>query len=214
LRRLVFIFWVVFVGCSDSTDEVPAIESLEPTQHYERAIELIQEGSATSYQEAIAHLQQCAYEHPACAYGLGVIHHRGYGTEASMSQALGWFEISAVDGYLPAVNDIAWILITVEDDYWYNPTEALEWADLMRQFPDRLRSIEWDTIAAVYAANRLFEEAVNTQSMALEMAHDEQQSEELINEMLERLRLYLSGKCYRGEIECEPNLYEGPKTRL
>lgn len=214
MRWLVIGCFTLLAACSDSTEEIVVPDTLEPTAHYSRAIELIQEGSEDSYRQAMQHLEHCAYQHPACAYGLGVIYHRGYGVERSLSRSLGWFEIAAVDGYLPAVNDIAWLLVTVEDDHWYNPTEALEWVDLMTQFPERLRSVEWDTIAAVYAANRLIDEAVDTQSRALDLAHQEGQSEELINEMLDRLQLYLAGKCYREAIECEPSHFAGPSTRL
>jgi hypothetical protein len=213
--RLAIVLIVTFmIGCGEKPREVIEVPPLPPLDHYREAIKYIEEGSEGSYALAIAHLEQCGFEHPACAYGLGVIHHRGYGTEVSLARALSWFEIAAVEGYLPAINDIAWLLVTVDDDQWYNPTEALEWADFMRQSPGHLRSIEWDTVAAVFAANRLIEEAVNTQYLALELAHEEGQSDEIINEMMARLQLYLSGKCYRENVDCKPSGYVGPATRL
>jgi tetratricopeptide (TPR) repeat protein len=95
------------------------------------------------------------------------------------------------------LNNLAWILATTADAGLRNPAAALEYATsackLEPDFPPCL-----DTLAAAYAANGRFPEAVKTAQKAIRLALAVN-GIEFAQQVNQRLELYKSGRPYRRE---------------
>jgi len=95
------------------------------------------------------------------------------------------------------LNNLAWILATTADDGLRSPAAALKYATsackLEPDFPPCM-----DTLAAAYAANGRFPEAVKTAQKAILLALAVNETE-FAEQLHRRLELYKSGRPYRRE---------------
>ncbi|MDB6053604.1 MAG: yrrB 1 [Verrucomicrobiales bacterium] len=125
-----------------------------------------------------------------------IYYHRGYAYE------LEGFKKEGLENYLKAValnpafpdahGNAAWILATHPDSNLRNPKKALEYALIEAKISKMADTAVLDTLAAAYAANGRFDEAVVTQKKALASATDH---EDKFN-FAERLKLYEQKKSY------------------
>ena len=94
-----------------------------------------------------------------------------------------------------ALNSMAWILATDHDAKIRNSSEAVRFAKKACELTSHERPDLVDTLAAAFAADGDFDQAVTIQERALRSAR-ETQYDDLIKELQERLDLYKSGKPY------------------
>jgi len=86
-------------------------------------------------------------------------------------------------------NNLAWLLATVEDEKLRNPSEAVRLAEGACKLTDYTQPGMLDTLAAAYAAEGRFPEAVKTAERALQLALSLEQKE-LIKDIRAHLRMY------------------------
>ncbi len=99
--------------------------------------------------------------------------------------------------YADAQNNLAWLLATHPDDRLWNGVEAVRYAEIAVRNQGENSSL-LDTLAAAYAADGKFAEAIRTASRALELARAQNQTL-LTTKLEQRLILYESGKPYRAK---------------
>ena len=191
---------LLLMGCDEATSPV---DRGEPHALHEAAIELYQSDDINDRQRGFYYLEKCAAVLPECSHGLGIIFLQGIDMPPNLARATAWLQQSATAGYLPAVNDLAWFLITSSNEHWYNPKEAKRWLQTMLRL-GQLTPEQKDTAAAVFAANGDFRMAVHYQLEALAEAQQRVTDKRVLAEFEYRLSLYQSGRCYREGAACVP----------
>jgi membrane associated rhomboid family serine protease len=103
-------------------------------------------------------------------------------------QALAWYLRAAKKSDPAALNNAAWMYATNTDPTIHNPAAALEYArkavDLTKAAPE---ANYLDTLAAAFAANTQFQEAVDTEKQALALSSPEQKA--IFGEALQKYEL-------------------------
>ncbi|HBF35542.1 TPA: hypothetical protein DDW35_13345 [Candidatus Sumerlaeota bacterium] len=110
-----------------------------------------------------------------------------------------WYKKAADKGCIPALNTQVWAYATSTDVNLYNPTGSLKYADRLEALEDTQNDPHlMDTIAAAYAANSKFDEAIAIQEHAVylfqRMAHAT-----FLNKAEARLKLYRKHQPYQEE---------------
>ena len=95
--------------------------------------------------------------------------------------------------YLEAQNNLAWLLATCSDAKVRDGARALELAKRAVEQTEYERAGTLDTLAAAYAANGQFEEAVRWQQKAVQVAKGQYKAKLAV-----RLKLYQQGQPYRA----------------
>jgi TPR repeat protein len=83
--------------------------------------------------------------------------------------ALKFYKEAVDNGSVQALNDIAWLYATSKDPAIRNKTLALEYAKKSAAAPSGKEPEALDTLAAAYACNENFDEAVKYEKQALEL---------------------------------------------
>jgi len=83
------------------------------------------------------------------------------------AEALSWFLKSAKQGYVPAMNGLAWFLATDREDRLRNGPEAVKWAQWACQRDNYQSASYIDTLAAAFAECEKWDQAVSTQKLAI-----------------------------------------------
>jgi spermidine synthase len=104
--------------------------------------------------------------------------------------------------WIEPLNDLAWTLATIRNRELRSSTEALRLAKRSCKYSDYKNPNLLDTLAAAYAAEGSFSEAVATAEKALDLARSSG-LEKLANDVRNRLRLYKAGRPY---IETSPQI--------
>lgn len=94
-----------------------------------------------------------------------------------------------------AAQGLAWILATSPDDTLRNPGEAIRLAQQAIRDRRSEDAVNFDTLAAAYAANGNFREAVMNANRALQLA-DQAKNATLVAAIAARLKLYRGEKSY------------------
>ncbi|MEQ3697471.1 MAG: hypothetical protein ABNH02_11025 [Pseudomonadales bacterium] len=191
---------LLLVGCEEA---ISPLEQGDPEAQYAEALVLYESKDLNDRQRGFYYLEQCAEVLPECAHGLATIFLQGVDMEPNLARGSAWLQQAAVADYKPAVNDLAWFLVTTPDDHWYDPREAFRWMQTMLRLGE-LTAGEQDTVAAVFAANGDFRMAVRYQTEAIELASNTDfDSRELAN-FERRLEAYKQSQCYRSRRPCVP----------
>jgi membrane associated rhomboid family serine protease/Tfp pilus assembly protein PilF len=103
-----------------------------------------------------------------------------------------------------AHNNLAWLYATSEDPRYRNPTGALEHARLAVELTDWKEPGFIDTLAEAFYVNNNFDEAVRTQSKALELDPDNRE----FQEHMEKYRKAAAGSSYTR------NWGQGPRAKI
>ena len=96
--------------------------------------------------------------------------------------------------YAGAYNNIAWILATCPDSIYRDGKRAIELAGKALEL--KKSASYFDTLAAAYAEDNRFKDAIRTQKKAMELLKKEEKMEKP-EEFKERLESYKSGKPWR-----------------
>ena len=96
-----------------------------------------------------------------------------------------------------ANGNLAWLLATCPDPKFRNGEKALENATKACELTAFKQSSKLESLAAAYAEIGNFNDAINTQVRAIELALNAKKKPE----MEERLALYRSNKPYRSRLE-------------
>jgi len=184
--------------------------------HYEQAIQIkpdyvearVNLGSALAQMgkapEAITEYEQALQIKPdsAEAHGnLGVLLER----VGKRQDAIGHYEeaLRIKPDYVPAQNFLAWILATIDDDRLRNPAKAVQLAERACDLTKRREPNFLDTLAAAYAAQGRFSDAIRTAQEALKLAAATGPNR-LTNEIQNRLELYKAGRPYYEKSKTTP----------
>ena len=79
-----------------------------------------------------------------------------------------WLRKSAGQGYLPAINGLAWVLATDTNNDLRNGVEATKWAERLCMEDGGRSAAYLDTLAAAYAEVGRWDDAVATQKKAID----------------------------------------------
>jgi tetratricopeptide (TPR) repeat protein len=176
--------------------------------HFEQALRLVPKyaqahnslGLALSgtgrVQDAIGHYEQALRIKPDFAEAhsnLGVVLER----VGKLQDAVGHYEeaVRIKPDYAPAQNSLAWILATNDDDRLRNPAKAVQLAERACDLTARRDPNFLDTLAAAYAANGRFADAIRTAEQAANLALAAGQKD-LAGQIQHRLELYKAGRPY------------------
>jgi TPR repeat protein len=149
---------------------------------------------------------------------LAHLYYTGTGVPQDFRRAFGWYQRAARTGQPWPVNDLAWFLSTCPDETLRNGEQAVliakEALKIIAESGEDQRFEMLDTVAAAYARNGEFREAVLWQEKAIELLpeqeEDPEQQKELKIEFENRLKLYQKENPY---IE-EPPPSDGPGEPL
>jgi TPR repeat protein len=87
-------------------------------------------------------------------------------TKEKAGEGISWLRKSADQGFVPAMNGLAWVLATNLDDHLRNGAEAVKWAEAACR-KDNWKTAEFvDTLAAAYAEIEQWDQAVATENLA------------------------------------------------
>jgi TPR repeat protein len=126
------------------------------------------------------------------AYGRDVVENLELGIE--------WYEKTAVQGHIYALNDLAWIRATYPNDRIRNGVEAVKHAARACKLTGRKQAI---TLAAAYAETGRFDDAVKAAQEARDLALAAGETE-LANKNLELVELFRSRQHYRLTVPGQP----------
>ncbi len=161
-----------------------------PEAQYQLAMLLLSEDLAT----AMTWLHHAAAaQHPAANEVLGEYLHTGRYLAQDHDAAIACYEVAAAGGSVIAVNNLAWLLATSNDESRADPERAIE---LIQPFVLYLGSWQHlDTLAAAHARLGDFKRAQRLQSQALIQARS-LAPEHVLDDMSARLELYNREQSY------------------
>jgi Tfp pilus assembly protein PilF len=105
------------------------------------------------------------------------------------------FDPHADTDLIAAMNNLAWILATTQDNTIRNPDEAVSLAQKVCQLTGFKKNNLLDTLAAAYASANQFKEAAETAQQAIDSANAAGQKS-MAEDITKRLRLYQTLKPY------------------
>lgn len=166
-----------------------------PLAQYEIGKSLIRgEGCQADVQKGIQWLTLAAQDSsPDAQYFLGVSLLGSGEFAKNKAQGINWLQHAATAKHPKASMRLAWILATDSEGSYRNPAAALSLINsIYETYPDKLRANE--TLAAVQAANGLFDEAVASQLKAIKFAQEIEYPQELGQQ---RLAAYQQRQAWR-----------------
>jgi tetratricopeptide (TPR) repeat protein len=95
--------------------------------------------------------------------------------------------------YIEALNDMAWVLATVDDVSVQDANRAISYAERACELTGYKEANLLDTLAAAYAASGRFNDAITTAGQAVEAAKTNGK-EDLANEIQNSIKLYQTGQ--------------------
>jgi len=159
-------------------------------------------GVEKNYGESVKWYRRSAEHGDAdAAVEVGTAYQSGKGIEKDYGEALKWFTKAAVVGHARGQNEVAWLLATCPESSYRNGATALDYArKAVAQSPQDNGTYQ-DTLAASYARNGQFNEAVPAQEKAVELIKANQQSftPEQVRGAELRLDLYKKGQPFTDE---------------
>jgi membrane associated rhomboid family serine protease/TPR repeat protein len=131
---------------------------------------------------------------PSAQFVIGELYESGKdGLPKDSTQALYWYRKAASQGSVEALNSVAWALATSPDPAIRNPAAALEYAhkavDADRDHP---KPHVLDTLAEAYYVNEKYEDAIETEKQAIDLAPEAEKTTYV--KSLERYQLAKGGK--------------------
>jgi protein O-mannosyl-transferase len=106
--------------------------------------------------------------------------------------------IEADPDYIEALTNLAWIFATSTDAGLRNPTRAVELAEKANHLTDATNPFVLRTLAAAYADNESFPQAIETSHRALELAQ-QQGNPQAIEGIRREMSFYENARPYRAE---------------
>jgi len=150
-------------------------------------------GVPRDYQKAANHYLQAAENgHGLAQNALGYLYRRGAGVKRDYAEAVKWYRQASEQGVPEGMNRLAWILATCPDRRFCDGEQALILAKAAVEKNSAAGYL--DTLAAAYARNGMFPEAVSTLETLLE--NIEQQSS-IYGRYAKRLNQYRNNKPYQ-----------------
>lgn len=161
-------------------------------------------GTSRDPVQAMSWLQKSSAQRHAPAEDLlATFYYRGTGVPRDYRRARELFELGAASGYLPAINDLAWMLSTCPDASLRDGKRALALiTPVMDQSVQML-----DTLAAAHAEAGHFDEAIELQRESI--AGIGMTADPRFGDALDRLQRYAAGKAWRDPQEL-PAGKDGP----
>jgi TPR repeat protein len=153
-----------------------------------------QSGLSQDYAEALKWFRKAAEEGNSSGQTrLGQMYVHGLGVEKGYAEALKWYRKAADQGNAQGENGVAWLMATCSDASLRNGRIAVEQAQKAVAATNRKDPNVLDTLAAAYAENGQFDQAVRTQKEAMVLIT----SETALKDYRSRLDLYEANEPYR-----------------
>ena len=145
---------------------------------------------------AIADYRQCLRIKPSYFKALGGLA-AALRRQGKTDQAIKYYTqaIRRKPGWVFPVNNLAWLLATHKETKFRNPKEAVRLAHEACKLTNYENPTILDTLAAAYAIDNKFHQAIQTAEKALELAEVTRQKK-LTEQIRNRLRLYKAGRPY------------------
>lgn len=174
------------------------------------AIKAIQLYNENKYNETIQFATVSAEHGNAPAnFILGKIYANGLGIEKNYSKSLNHFKIAADNGYVDALNSVAWYLATIPITSMQDGKKAVEYSlKAMKANPNIGNYI--DTYAVALARTGEFTKAIEQEDNALRLLYNEYEESykfkdsDVIYEIVAHRELFKSGKAYDLSMETDP----------
>ena len=161
---------------------------------------IIQNRSAADIHSARQNLMLAAdAEQPDAYLGMAMCEWYGLGSVRDFALARTWIDLYARTVIPTGTNEAAWLLATSPDEDFRAPAQALAYINLLDvEAAESARIMYLDTIAAVYAANGNFNQAVSYQEQAIAGLKKQQQPvyQDNIRGFQERLDFYQSNRTW------------------
>jgi tetratricopeptide (TPR) repeat protein len=155
------------------------------------------------YDKAIEHLSralQVKSDWPEVYYYLGLVYQRQGKYKLAIQNYTETLRLKPE--CLDTMNNLAWLLATVEDRRFRTPAEAVKHAERACKLSAYKQPRLLDTLAVAYAAANRFNEAIETAEKAIHLAESAGQNE-LTVEIQSRLQLYKAGQTYQGSLPAQ-----------
>ena len=136
---------------------------------------LLEEDDAELAQQALRRMQTYAESGDDVAqFWMGNVFLFGYAQQKrSPNEASHWYQLATEQNNLRAMNNLAWIKANARDSELFDPEGALRLAlKVVETYPESHGYL--DTLAAAFAANGQFDDAVRVQNEALKIARTKQ----------------------------------------
>ena len=166
----------------------------DATVHFHLGEVLRQQGHFDEAMENYHHSLRIQPDQPRVHYSLAAALTSG----GQMAQALKYFEKAArlKPQWINPLNDMAWILSTYPDDLIRDSGKAVKIAERAAQLTKQQNFLVLDTLAAAYAADGRFEQAVQTAEKASKLA-GQANAEQDVRAIEMRLELYRNQQAFR-----------------
>lgn len=174
--------------------------------HFEQALQLNPKFSETFFKIADMLYKQEKNDHAITLHKLVLKSEPGnvvartnlgdmFASQGNTAEAIKCYRRAIKDNprYITAYNNFAWLLATAGDNSVRNRVEAIALAQKACEFTKYKNPVLLDTLAAAYAANSDFAEAIETAQKAIPLTVG---NEKLMNEIQGRIELYKASKPY------------------
>jgi tetratricopeptide (TPR) repeat protein len=104
---------------------------------------------------------------------------------------------------IDVLNNIAWVKSAYENESFYKPGEAIEFAKKACELAEFKRPDLLDTLSVAYAADGKFSQAIETSTKAIKLA-EAAGNNDTAEDIRGRLELYRAGKAYNIALLEEP----------
>jgi len=165
----------------------------DPAARYHLATLLIRTGANGEAERQLRESLRLEPEAPQVHYDLGMLLLRAGQTRQAIAELRDATKID--DRFLPAAQNLAWILATHPSEQIRDPIEALRLARHSDELAKHQVAAVLDTLAAAYAANHQFPQAMEYAQTALSLAKSSGK-DPLAKEIEQRLTLYHDGKAF------------------
>jgi len=186
--------WQMARAKLDQTKQPPPLGPEDPTGLFNKALTLARQ---ERYQEAVELFKkvlQLKPDWPRAHQALGDVYlylNQPQPAIEHLSEA-----VKLNPDYPAALNNLAWVLATVDDDKLRRPSEAVKHAQKANNLTNYSQPEMLDVLAAACAADGKFNLAVTTAQKALQLARAAGKND-LVSKIENRLKLYQAGQPYR-----------------
>jgi|APFre7841882590_1041340.scaffolds.fasta_scaffold09827_2 TPR repeat protein len=159
------------------------------------------DGVAQNYTTAVDWWRKAAEQgYVKAQRSLGGAYRLGKGVVQDYATAIDWWRKAAEQGDLQAQNNLAWLYATCKDPQWQNGKEALTYA-LKGISQDSPKWNDFDTLAAAYARNGQFQEAIAAQEKSIALLkkvkeYSKPEKKDKLSDAYEKLNLYKNYQAY------------------
>ncbi len=207
---MLFLSSLVFFSCSSTSTKTNKGKDYGVVEFTEGMDHLYgKDGKQANQELAFEYFQKSAAKgNPLAMDMIGGYYSVGMaGIAKNCKTAIEWFDKAAKLGYALSVNNLAYSLVSCEDETVRNPYRAKDYMN--RLFQKETEVITYlDTMAAIYAELDKFEQAVHYQTVVVDLAKLMDLEEERAAILKESLELYKKKKKLPKGYQADPKTFK------